>query len=243
MGQIELSFIIPAYNEEDSIQDALGTIDEAVKSKKLQYEIVVVDDGSEDKTFSLAKTYADRNGHVRIVSYNQNVGKGYAVKKGFMQATGDIVVFADSDLDVDLGTITSYVDALKHGDIVVATKWHPNSKVDMPLRRRILSHGFNVLVRILTGANLKDTQVGLKVMRKSALANVFPKLCVKRYAFDVELLAVARLHGLKIVEMPTQLRITESFRLREVFKMFTDLLGIAYRLRVTHSYQPPLDLR
>jgi glycosyltransferase involved in cell wall biosynthesis len=243
MGQIELSFVIPAYNEEDSIQDALWTIDELVKSKNLPYEIVVVDDGSKDKTLSLAKTYASRNGHVRVVSYNQNVGKGYAVKKGFMQTTGDIVVFADSDMDVDLGMITSYVEALKHGDIVVATKWHPDSKVDMPLNRRILSHGFNVLVRILTGANLKDTQVGLKAMRKSAFANIFPRLCVKRYAFDVELLAVASLYHLKIVEMPAQLRIRESFRLNEVFKMFTDLLGIAYRLRVTHWYQTPLEFR
>ncbi|MCW4047209.1 MAG: glycosyltransferase [Candidatus Bathyarchaeota archaeon] len=243
MGQIELSFVIPAYNEEGSIQDALWTIDEVVKSKKLPYEIVVVDDGSQDNTFTMAKRYANRNGHVRVVSYSQNVGKGYAVKKGFMQSSGDIVVFADSDMDVDLGMITSYVDALKNGDIVVATKWHPDSHVYMPIKRRILSHGFNVLVRILTGANLKDTQVGLKAMRKSALATIFPRLCVKRYAFDVELLAVAKLYGLKIVEMPVQLRISESFRLREILKMFTDLLGIAYRLRVTHWYQRTLDTR
>jgi glycosyltransferase involved in cell wall biosynthesis len=242
MSQVELSFVIPAYNEEDSIQDALWTIDEVVKNRKLAYEIVVVDDGSKDRTLFKARTYANRNGHVRVVSYNQNVGKGYAVKKGFMQSTGEVVVFADSDMDIDFGTVTSYVEALKNADIVVATKWHPASKVDMPLKRRILSHGFNVLVRLLTGANLKDTQVGLKAMRKSAFANIFPRLCVKRYAFDVELLAVARLYGLKIVEMPTQLRIRESFRLKEVFRMFTDLLGIAYRLRVTHWYQRPMPV-
>jgi dolichol-phosphate mannosyltransferase len=240
MSQVELSFVIPAYNEEDSIQDALWTIDEVVKTRKMPYEIVVVDDGSSDKTLAKAKTYASRNGHVRVVSYNQNVGKGYAVKKGFMQSTGEVVVFADSDMDIDLGQISGYVDALKDGDIVVATKWHPYSRVDMPLKRRILSHGFNLLVRILTGAKLKDTQVGLKVMRKSAFADIFPRLCVKRYAFDVELLSVARLYGLRIVEMPTQLRIKESFRIKEVIKMLIDLLGIAYRLRVIHWYQRQL---
>jgi glycosyltransferase involved in cell wall biosynthesis len=243
MNQVELSFVIPAYNEEDSIEDALWTLDEAVKSKKLPYEIVVVDDGSKDKTLLKASTYARRNGHVRIVSYNPNVGKGYAIRKGFMQATGEVVVFADSDMDIDLGTVTSYVDALKHGDIVVASKWHPDSKVDMPLKRRILSHGFNVLVRILTGAKLKDTQVGLKAMRKSAFVSIFPRLCVKRYAFDVELLAVANLYGLKIVEMPTQLRIEGLFNLKDVFRMFVDLLGIAYRLRVLHWYQRPLTIK
>ena len=207
MGQVELSFVIPAYNEEDSIEDALGALDYAVKDRRLPYEVVVVDDGSADKTFLKAMTYASRNGHVRVISYTQNEGKGYAVKAGFMQATGDVVVFADSDLDIDLGTVASYVEALRHGDIVIASKWHPESVVKMPLTRRILSHGFNVLVRLLTGANLKDTQVGLKAMKKSAFKDIFPRLSVKRYAFDVELLAVARLYGLKIVEMPTKLKI------------------------------------
>jgi glycosyltransferase involved in cell wall biosynthesis len=165
------------------------------------------------------------------------VGKGYAVKAGFMQTTGEIVVFADSDMDIDLGAVPRYVDALENGDIVVATKWHPDSRVDMPLTRRILSHGFNILVRILTGAKLKDTQVGLKVMKKSAFVNIFPRLAVKRYAFDVELLAVASLYGLKIVEMPTQLRIRNSFNVKEILHMFVDLLGIAYRLRVLRWYQ------
>src|SRR3989304_8299047 len=219
MSKVEVSSVIPAYNEESFIENALGTLDEAVKSRKLQYEIVVVDDGSNDKTLQRATTYANRNGHVRVVSYNNNVGKGYAIKKGFMQTNGDVVVFADSDMEIDLGTVTKYVDALKNGDIVVASKWHPDSRVSMPLKRRILSHGFNVLVRVLTGAKLKDTQVGLKAMNKSAFKSIFPRLCVKRYAFDVELLSVASLYGLKIVEMPTKVRIRDSFRVKEVLRM------------------------
>jgi glycosyltransferase involved in cell wall biosynthesis len=237
MSQVELSFVIPAYNEEDSIEDALGTLDAVVKNRKLPYEIIVVNDGSKDKTLPRAIMYASRNGHVRVVSYTPNVGKGYAVRAGFMQTTGEIVVFADSDMDIDLGAVPRYVDALENGDIVVATKWHPDSRVDMPLTRRILSHGFNMLVRILIGAKLKDTQVGLKVLKKSAFVNIFPRLAVKRYAFDVELLAVASLYGLKIVEMPTQLRIRNSFHVKEILHMFVDLLGIAYRLRVLRWYQ------
>jgi glycosyltransferase involved in cell wall biosynthesis len=243
MSQVELSFVIPAYNEEDSIEDALGALDDVVKGRRLPYEIVVVDDGSKDQTLPRAVKYASRNAHVKVISYTQNEGKGHAVMTGFMHTKGDVVVFADSDMDIDLGTVSKYVDALEHGDIVIASKWHPDSVVSMPLSRKILSHGFNVLVRLLTGAKLKDTQVGLKAMRKSAFANIIPRLCVKRYAFDVELLAVANLYGLRIVQMPAQLSIRESFRLKEVLKMFQDLLGIAYRLRVLHWYQRPIELK
>jgi glycosyltransferase involved in cell wall biosynthesis len=185
-------------------------------------------------------TYASKNGHVKVVSYSKNLGKGYAVKKGFMQAVGEVVIFVDSDLDINLKGISRYVEALRHGDIVIASKWHPQSVVEMPLVRRLLSRGFNLLVRLLTGARLRDTQAGLKAMKKSALEKVFPRLSVERYAFDVELLIVANLYGLKVVEMPVDLQVQALFSLREMCRMFIDLLGIAYRLRVTHWYRKPL---
>jgi glycosyltransferase involved in cell wall biosynthesis len=201
MGQVELSFVIPAYNEEVFIEDMLGTLDLVVKGKRLQYEIVVVDDGSQDKTFTRALKYAQRNGHVKVIRYAKNAGKGYAIKTGFMKATGDVIIFIDGDMEIDLKTISKYVTALEHADVVIATKWHPKSEVSLSLGRKIMSRTFNVLVRILVGFNLKDTQVGLKVMKRSAVDNIFPRLAVKRYAFDVELLAVANLYGLKIVEI------------------------------------------
>lgn len=237
MAKVELSFIIPAFNEEDSIEFALFTIDELGKDNVTPYEIVVVDDGSNDKTFSKAARYANRNGHVKVITYPTNLGKGYAVKTGFMEATGEVVIFADSDMDIDFDLIPSYINALKHADIVIASKWHPDSSVNLSTSRRILSHGFNVLTRLFTGAKLKDTQVGLKVMKKSVFQDIFKRLCVKRYAFDVELLALAKFYGLKVVEMPVRLKVNKSFKLNELFKMFMDLLGIAYRLRLTGWYQ------
>ena len=237
MSKVALSFVIPAFNEETSIEFALCTIDELVKDTVLPYEIVVVDDGSKDETFSKATNYANRNGHVKVITYSKNLGKGYAVKTGFQQATGEVVVFADSDMDINLDIIPKYVDALKHADIVIASKWHPDSSVNMSTSRRVLSHSFNFLVRLLTGAALKDTQVGLKVMKKSVFKNIFKRLCVKRYAFDVELLALAKSCGLKVVEMPVRLKVHNSFKIDELWKMFIDLLGIAYRLRVIHWYQ------
>ena len=237
MGQVELSFVIPAYNEEVFIEDTLGTLDLAIKEKMFQYEIVVVDDGSKDKTFTKAMEYSKRNGHVKVIRYARNTGKGFAIKTGVMESTGDVVIFIDGDMEIDLNTLSTYIEALENADIVIATKWHPNSTVSMPLNRKILSRTFNVLVRILVGFNLKDTQVGLKVMKRSAVDKIFPRLAVKRYAFDVELLTLAHLYGLKIVEMPVKLNLDSSFKPKDAWRMFVDLLGIAYRLRVIRWYQ------
>ncbi|MGD6806063.1 MAG: glycosyltransferase [Candidatus Bathyarchaeia archaeon] len=240
MSQVELSFVVPAYNEENYIENTLETIDNIVIKKNLPYEIVVVNDGSADQTFAKAKTYARKNGHVRVLSYSKNVGKGYAVKTGFMKATGNVVFFTDSDMEIDLSKISDYIEALKHGDIVIASKRHNASRVAVPISRRILSECFNALVRILTGVPLKDTQSGLKAMKKSAFKNIFPRLAVKRYAFDVELLAVAHLYGLKVVEMPVSIKLEAKFKPIEMWHMFLDLLGIAYRIRILHWYQREL---
>ena len=243
MTQLELSFVVPAYNEEDFIEDMLGSIDDLIADKHIPYEILVVDNGSRDNTLAKARRYAGKNGHDKVVSYSKNVGKGYAVKTGFMKASGNVVIFADSDMEIDLTVISEYLEALKHGDIVIASKKHSSSQVDVPVSRRILSEGFNGLVRLLTGVPLKDTQSGLKAMKKSAFIDIFPTLAVKRYAFDVELLAVANLYGLKIVEMPIKIKLDASFKLGQIGRMFIDLLGIAYRLRVIHWYQNQLPAK
>jgi dolichol-phosphate mannosyltransferase len=240
MSQIELSFVVPAYNEQDYIEDTLTSLEAIIKNRPLPYEIVVVDDGSHDKTLARASGYAKRNGHVKVVSYSKNSGKGHAMKTGFMQTSGNVVFFADSDMEIDLNQISEYLKALEKGDIVIASKRHPDSRVEVPLSRRFLSYGFNGLVRLLTGVPLDDTQSGLKAMKKTAFIDIIPRLAVKRYAFDVELLAVAHLYGLKVVEMPVRIKMDASFSARQVGKMFVDLLGIAYRLRVIHWYQRSL---
>jgi glycosyltransferase involved in cell wall biosynthesis len=243
MGQVALSFVVPAYNEEDFIEGTLGALEAIIKGKNLPYEIVVVDDGSLDGTLAKAVRYAKRNGHVKVVSYLKNMGKGHAVKTGFMQTSGDVVVFADSDMEIDLVTISKYLEALEHGDIVIASKRHSDSRVEVPLSRKILSISFNGLVRLLTGVPLNDTQSGLKAMKKNAFVDIFPRLAVKRYAFDVELLAVAHLYDLKVVEMPVSIKLDASFKPKEIWHMFVDLLGIAYRLRVIHWYQRQLPTK
>lgn len=237
IDRVKLSFVMPAYNEGDSIASALDTLDRIWKETGVRYEIVVVDDGSLDSTRLKASNYASNNGHVRVVGYRKNMGKGYAVKTGFIHSAGDAVVFVDSDLEIDMEKVTSYVEALRHGDIVIASKWHPESIVEMPSVRRILGHGFNILVRLMTGVKSKDTQTGLKAIRRKAFEQIFPRLAVKRYAFDVELLAVANLYGLKVVELPVNVRMRGLFNPKDVWRMFIDLLGITYRLKVLRWYQ------
>lgn len=237
MVKPELSLIMPAYNEEDDIELVVERVDDVVRQMGLRYELIVVDDGSIDDTRIKVNSYAGNNGHVKVVGYKNNVGKGFALKTGFSHAVGDVVVFMDSDADIDPKQVVRYVDALKDADVVVASKWHPQSKVDTPLIRRILSHGFNVLVKLLVGLRLSDTQTGLKAIRRDAFLSVFQRLTVKRYACDVEMLALADLLGLRVVELPINIRMRQLFNLQEVWRMFLDLLGITYRLRVIRWYQ------
>ncbi len=233
----QLSLIMPAYNEGRTIEEVVYGVDNVVREMGLRYELIIVDDGSVDNTRMKVDNYARNNGHVKVVGYNDNVGKGFALKTGFSHAIGDMVVFMDSDVDINPKQIAYYVEALKGADVVVASKWHPQSKVDTPLIRRILSHGFNVLVKLLVGLRLSDTQTGLKAIRRNVFLSVFPRLTVKRYAFDVEMLVLTNLLGLKVVELPINIRIRNLLCLQEVWRMFLDLLGITYRLRVVRWYQ------
>ncbi len=175
MEQVDLSIVVPAFNEADCIEQSLINIDSVAKSEKSSYEIIVVDDGSKDDTLNKASHYADKNSHVKVLSLDQNSGKGFAIKEGFSKSTGDVVVFTDSDLEIDVDIISKYVAALSHCDIAIASKWHPDSHIQISLTRRILSHGFNVMVKLMIGINIRDTQTGLKAINK----RVFEKLSLK----------------------------------------------------------------
>lgn len=245
LGELELkpllTFVLPAYNEGELIEGALERLESVANGDDERYEVLVVDDGSIDDTRLRALRYAFKNGHVRVIGYDRNVGKGFAMRMGFLRSSGDVVVFLDSDLDVDVRQVKQYGNALRQGDIVVGSKWHDESLAEMSVVRKFLSRGFNVLVKLLTGVKVSDTQTGIKAVRREAFADVFRRLSVKRFAFDVELLVAAQVLGLRIVELPVNVKISSRFRLTDVWRMFLDLLGIAYRLRVKKWYQRELS--
>lgn len=234
----ELSIILSAYNEEDIIEQVLDRVDHVDYGSK--YEIIVVDDGSVDDTRKKAENYANGNGHVKVVGYERNIGKGNAIRTGLAYARGGVVAFVDCDLDINPKQIVNYVNALACADIAIALKWHPKSHLNIPLKRRFLSHAFNVLARLLTGIKFRDTQTGLKAFRRGKLNKIFSKLGVNGYAFDVELLAASNHCGLKVTELPVEIQSYSMLNLREMLRMFIDLLGIAYKLRVLKYYQRPI---
>jgi glycosyltransferase involved in cell wall biosynthesis len=232
-----VSFVLPAFNEGEYIEDSLKRLESSFRNGYLNHEIVVVDDGSEDNTRLKAWKYARRNGHVKIIAYNRNLGKGFAVKTGFFGTAGDAVVFLDSDLDIDVKQVGNYIQALRFGDIVIGSKHHPESVVETTILRRFLSRGFNILTRLLTGVKINDTQVGIKAIRRDVFSGIFKQLSVKRYAFDVELMVLAYVYGLNVVELPVKLKISNKPNIKDIWQMFLDLLGISYRLRIKKYYQ------
>ena len=226
---------MPAYNEARGIAASILDVRRQFESVSPDFEIIVVNDGSTDETGLVVQGLtSDR---VKAAGYRRNLGKGHAIRIGLLMATGEYCFLLDSDSEIRALELRAYVEALRYADIVIGSKRHPLSVVRTPIMRRFLSLGFNILERILTGVKASDTQSGLKAAKSSALYKLLPLLSVKKYAFDAELLAVASLLGLKIRELPVYIDLRATFSARKVFRMFVDLLGIAYRLRIKRWYQ------
>jgi glycosyltransferase involved in cell wall biosynthesis len=230
-----ISVIIPAYNEANCIRKTIRHLQEQFEAVSTDFEIIVIDDGSTDDTKEILSTMASNE--VRIVSYARNQGKGHAIRTGINRATGQYAFLVDGDSEIEPRDLASYIRALESADFVIGSKRHPLSTVDAPVIRRILSLGYNILERILTGVNASDTQAGFKAAKSAELYRILPLLSVKRYAYDAELLTVASLLKLRIIELPVRIQLSSTFSSRQVMRMVVDLIGIAYRLRVRRWYQ------
>jgi len=235
---MRLSVVIPAFNESNNIRHTLRETIRAVSSFSKDFEIVVVDDGSNDGTAKLARLSNDSR--VRVIR-KRNGGKGSAIKYGFNFTKGDFVTFIDADLDLHPRQIKTFIDVQRdtNADVVVGSKRHADSKLSYPWHRRMLSNFFYIFQKLLFGLPVKDTQAGLKLFRKEVLAKVFAKSLVKRYAADLEFLVNAHRLGYKIVEAPIEInfqRFNSRIRPKDIYYMFLDTLGIFYRLNVLHYY-------
>lgn len=238
---VELSIIVPVYNGEHDIEEVIRHLQDILMQISNNYELIVVNDGSNDNTSFVVKKAALKDARIKLLSYTPNMGKGYAVKQGVLEAKGENIVFVDGSCEIRPAVLASYLDVLKHADLVVASKYHPDSRVRAPLLRKVLSFGFHCLVRLALGITVKDTQAGLKAGRSVAFKQIFTKVLVKRYAFDAEMLTVASLLGHRMVEMPIDIDLNKQFQIREIIRMFFDLAGIAYRLRIIKWYQENLN--
>lgn len=237
-----ISVIVPAYNQEKTIVKDIKQIERSLKLLGYHFEIIVVDDGSRDNTYLKAKKV--QSAHVRILSYEKNQGKGHAIRYGMLQAKGDIVGFIDAGMDIDpqgFAMLLNHMDWY-NADVIVGSKMHSVSKVNYPLWRKILSWGYRLLTRELFGFKVRDTQVGLKFFKKKVIKDVLPRLVVKQYAFDIEILAVAyRLGYKRIYEAPIEINfkknsITKRNLIHIVYRMLWDTAAVFYRLKILHYY-------
>lgn len=242
--KIELSVVFPAYNEGNRIKKTLQATRAELQRAGLSYELIVVDDGSSDRTSevtaALARTAAYR-GVLQLVSYRPNQGKGWALKQGVRAARGKYIAFLDADLDISPDHLPDYLQRLKEAqaDAVVGSKRHPDSNLEYSRMRVWISNLYYWVNRILFRLPVKDTQSGVKVFRREALLEVMPKMLVKQFAFDLEMLVNIRKNGGSIIEAPV--RIADHFhfgriRFSALWQAFLDTMGIFFRSRIARYY-------
>jgi glycosyltransferase involved in cell wall biosynthesis len=237
----KISVIMPAYNEGAGVVAAVSETVRVLEQSGCDHEIVVVDDGSNDDTaLAIERAKADWS-RVHFVKNGTNNGKGHALLSGYRLASGDLVAFLDADLDLHPNQLDSlYSVMVENGaDVVVGSKRHPESQVDYPLRRRIMSEIYYCVTRVLFRLPVRDTQTGIKLFKRQVLDEVFPRIVVKKYAFDLEVLVNACHRNYKIVEAPIQLDFHGKFgriRFRDIWNMLMDTAAIFYRLHVLKYY-------
>ena len=236
---VELSVIVPAYREGRRIHKNLARLVGELDKLNVSYEVIVVSDGNTDSTVSEARRF--NSPAVKVFHYPMNVGKGFALSLGVSQSVGSLVTFIDADMELDPANIKGFIDLMHNSECeaVIGSKRHPESRVSYPAFRRFQSAIYQLLVRLLFNLDVRDTQTGLKLFRRQVLEEAVPLLAIKRFAFDLELLVVARFLGYsKICEAPIRLdfHFESTVNLRSAFNVLWDTAAIFYRLRILHYY-------
>jgi glycosyltransferase involved in cell wall biosynthesis len=238
-----LSVIVPVYKQEKTIIKDLLNILNTLKQIRYDFEIIAVVDGkSIDNSYIKAKTI--KNPKLKIIGYKYNHGKGYAVRYGMAHTKGDYIAFIDSGMEIDPNGISLVLEHMEwyNADIIVASKRHPASIVNYPFQRKIISFGAQIISRFLLGIKVKDTQAGLKIFKRPVLNKVLPRLLVKNYAFDLEMLSVANYLGFtRIYEAPLKLSyvyqsLTHATGFKVIYHSLIDALAVFYRLHIIHYY-------
>jgi glycosyltransferase involved in cell wall biosynthesis len=250
---------VPAYKQARTIYKDLKNIENVLSQslEDLDYEIICVVDGMVDNTSKEAQKA--KSSKIKIYGYELNHGKGYAVRYGMVRSQGELVSFLDAGMEISPASIMMLMAHMKwyNADIIVGSKRHPVSRVNYPFLRHILSIGYHFVVSLFFGVGLTDTQSGIKVFRRHVLEKILPRLLVKKYAMDIEMLAVAKQLGFKrIYEAPIEVvfdKRTSRISWKVIFRMFWDTLAVFYRLRIIRYYldnnnhkwelDPELDFR
>ena len=236
----ELSIIIPSYNEELRLPATLSSIAAYTRSSKRKIEVIVVDDGSRDKTVAVAEPFRDEIPSLRVVSNGENRGKGHSVRHGMQEARGEIVLFTDADLSAPIEEVEKLLPAMKTNDVAIGSRAMDRSQItvhESPFRE-FAGIIFNKIVRLILWLPFVDTQCGFKAFRREACKIIFQQQTIERFGFDPELLYLARHHGLRSVEISVRWGhspATKVSMMRDSLMMFVDVFAIRWN-SITGKY-------
>jgi dolichyl-phosphate beta-glucosyltransferase len=223
-----ISLIIPAYNEESRIGASIQSAIDYFADKDYEVEILVVDDGSKDNTIEVVSGFP----HVQLLAQPQNMGKGAAVRRGMLEASGEIRVFTDADFSTPIHEIEKLLSTIDSGyDICIGSRAVDRSlvKEHQPFYREYMGRTFNYIVQLLVIRGIKDTQCGFKGFTKKAAEIVFREAKIDGFSFDVEALYIAKINNLKIAEVPVEWYNDDRSTvhpIRDSIKMFYEILRI-----------------
>jgi dolichyl-phosphate beta-glucosyltransferase len=229
----DLSIIIPAYNEELRLPATLESIATFLPALGCETEVIVVDDGSKDKTSEVAEGFRSKIPGLRAVSNGVNRGKGYSVRHGMLEARGRNVLFTDADLSAPIEEAPKLIAALQHYDVAIGSRALDRSLIEVHESRFREFAGivFNSIVRIVLRLPFVDTQCGFKAFRREPCRIIFDQQRIERFGFDPELLYLARHHGLHTTEIPVRWAhspATKVNMLRDSVQMFVDVFTIRW---------------
>jgi len=234
---VKLSLVIPAFNESGRLGATVTHVCSYLDRQPYEWELIVVIDGGPKGLADEARAAAGSRANVRVLENDRNRGKGYSVRRGFLEATGDRRVFIDADLSLPVEGLADMMRRFEQGaDVVIASRTAPGSVVEgaPPAGRDVMSKLFNVAVQAIAVPGIKDTQCGFKGFTAEATKAIFTAAESDRFGFDVEALYLARKHGFKIVELPVMCRYhggSSVSRVSDGVRMFSDVLATRLRHR------------
>ena len=237
-----LSVIIPAYNEEKRLPKTLKEIDKYLSRQSYDYEIIVVNDGSKDKTAKIVRDLMPDIKGLKLIDNKENHGKGYTVRQGMLEAEGDYRVFTDADNSTSIDQIEKMWPEFKKGyDIIIGSRDIKGAiiAVPQPWWRIMLGNVFNLIVQMVSGLlGIWDTQCGFKGFTKKAVEDIFPRCRINTFAFDVEVLVIAKKLGYDIKEIPiTWVNDPESkVKFKHMINMLIEVFQIRWNL-ITNKYE------
>ena len=199
------SIVIPAFNESGRIPATLQSVLECVRGHGWTAEVIVVDDGSRDRTAEVVREFAAGAPEVRLIQNSRNRGKGYSVRAGMLQALGEVVMFTDADLSAPIEEAEGLFAAIRQGaDIAIGSRWLARSRqtIRQPLYRQFFGRCFNAVTRAVMGLPFADTQCGFKAFTHAAAQALFQLQTIERWGFDPEILFIARKRGYRVAEVP-----------------------------------------